>query len=136
MQSLPWGLMPKSLIICMHCGAQELFSSTIPRSAACESCQRDLRSCVHCQYFDKRSSNECKESQAELVTDKEKSNFCGYFVPHGKRSEKAPKSSASRQGWDQLFRNKKGTDSSNSSPKPSDIEQEFSKFLTNNKEKL
>jgi hypothetical protein len=34
-----------------------------------------------CKFYDVRVYNECKESNADRVVDKEKSNFCDYFSP-------------------------------------------------------
>jgi hypothetical protein len=32
-----------------------------------------------CQFYDPKIYNECKESNADRVVDKEKSNFCDYY---------------------------------------------------------
>ncbi len=32
-----------------------------------------------CLFYDRTAYNECRESQAERVVDKEKANFCSYF---------------------------------------------------------
>jgi hypothetical protein len=32
-----------------------------------------------CKFYDARVYNECKESNADRVVDKEKDNFCDYF---------------------------------------------------------
>lgn len=32
-----------------------------------------------CQFYDPKSYNECRESNADRITDKEKANFCDYF---------------------------------------------------------
>jgi hypothetical protein len=32
-----------------------------------------------CQFYDVKAYNECRESQADRVQDKEKANFCDYF---------------------------------------------------------
>jgi len=32
-----------------------------------------------CSFYDRTVYNECRESQAERVVEKEKSNFCDYF---------------------------------------------------------
>jgi hypothetical protein len=36
-----------------------------------------------CKFFDARVYNECKESNADRVVDKEKANFCDYFTLTG-----------------------------------------------------
>ena len=32
-----------------------------------------------CQFYDPKSYNQCRESSADRVHDKEKANFCDYF---------------------------------------------------------
>lgn len=50
-----------------------------PRDAECEACAADLRACRNCRHHDPSASNECRETEAELVTDKHRRNFCEYF---------------------------------------------------------
>lgn len=49
------------------------------RSDSCPSCLADIRCCKMCLHFDAKSYNECRESMADRVQDKEKANFCDYF---------------------------------------------------------
>lgn len=51
----------------------------LSRSDICPSCRADVRCCRTCQFYDPKSYNECKEPNADRITDKEKSNFCDYF---------------------------------------------------------
>lgn len=39
----------------------------------------DIRVCKMCQFYDPKAYNECRESSADRVQDKEKANFCDYF---------------------------------------------------------
>ena len=32
-----------------------------------------------CQFYDQKAYNECRETSADRVQDKEKANFCDYF---------------------------------------------------------
>jgi hypothetical protein len=32
-----------------------------------------------CQFYDPKAYNECRESSADRIVDKEKANFCDYF---------------------------------------------------------
>ena len=48
-------------------------------AAVCEVCGKYLHVCKNCKFYDVSSSNNCKETNAELVCDKENSNFCDYF---------------------------------------------------------
>jgi hypothetical protein len=49
------------------------------RSDTCPECEADLHCCLNCTFYDSRVYNECRESQAERVVMKERSNFCDYF---------------------------------------------------------
>ena len=67
---------------CFHCQAEltELLSlGSISRQESCPQCSRDVRVCKNCRFFDARAYNECSESQADRVVEKEKANFCDYF---------------------------------------------------------
>ena len=49
--------------------------------AACEGCGADLHVCRGCVYHDPGAYNECRESSAERVLDKERANHCDHFAP-------------------------------------------------------
>jgi len=68
---------------CQHCGHQLKLAAgmKIHRRDTCESCSSDLHCCRNCRFFDPSKSKQCAEPQAELVTDKDQSNFCDYFEP-------------------------------------------------------
>jgi hypothetical protein len=40
-----------------------------------------------CRHYDKNSYNECRESMADRITEKEKANFCDYFIIGNSGSE-------------------------------------------------
>lgn len=45
----------------------------------CPHCGADLHSCVNCGFYDQSAYNECRESSADRVLEKERANFCEYF---------------------------------------------------------
>jgi hypothetical protein len=51
----------------------------VGRRDTCPSCMADIRCCKMCQFYDVKAYNECRETQADRVQDKEKANFCDYF---------------------------------------------------------
>lgn len=51
------------------------------RQDLCPHCSASLHACVYCVFHDPMSHNSCRETQAERVVDKERSNFCDYFKP-------------------------------------------------------
>lgn len=48
---------------------------------ACDRCQADLHVCLACEFHDPSSYNECRESNAERILDRERANRCEYFRP-------------------------------------------------------
>lgn len=62
----------------------------IGRKERCPFCDNDLRCCLNCRFYDKQVYNQCRESQAERVLDKDRSNFCEYFVFREAGSEPVP----------------------------------------------
>jgi hypothetical protein len=65
--------------LCYACGTSITRGEPIPRDLACEACGSDVRCCRNCRFYDVTRSKECRESEAELVTDKTRRNFCEFF---------------------------------------------------------
>ena len=55
-------------------------NSKIKRSEECPYCYASLKCCRMCQFYAPGQYNECRESNAERLLEKEKANFCDYFV--------------------------------------------------------
>ena len=72
-------------VICFKCGKPLPFESAtkIVRSEECISCRASLRCCRMCKFYDPKAYNECKEPVAERILEKEKANFCEFFVLSG-----------------------------------------------------
>lgn len=68
-------------IMCHKCGKQlsDTFKVLVGRGDLCPYCRAEIRSCKMCQFYDPKSYNECRESMADRITDKEKANFCDYY---------------------------------------------------------
>jgi len=68
---------------CFGCGAPiELASGVrVGFRDACETCSADLHVCRNCAHHDPAAYNECRESNAERVGDRERANRCEYFRP-------------------------------------------------------
>lgn len=77
----------------------------IGRKDTCPCCDADLRCCLNCRFFDGRVYNQCRESQAERVLDKDRSNFCEYFIFRDDDSEREPTAKqAARDKLETLFK--------------------------------
>jgi hypothetical protein len=57
-----------------------------------------------CEFFDTAAPQQCREPVADLVSDKARANFCGYFRinPHAFTAS-ADQADASRRQLDALF---------------------------------
>ena len=71
----------------------------------CEKCNADLHICKNCTFYDEGAYNECKESSAERVTDKENKNVCEYFKPSTDLTVKTDKKDLLHQA-EALFKKK------------------------------
>jgi hypothetical protein len=65
---------------CQHCSAPVTVAEPIPRESSCESCRRDYHACRQCRHYDPALHNACRETEAEMVEDKERRNFCEFFA--------------------------------------------------------
>jgi hypothetical protein len=66
---------------CPSCQKAHAFQERVPFRAECESCAADLHVCLACRFYDRFTSNECKETEADPVQTKDRSNLCEYFKP-------------------------------------------------------
>lgn len=65
--------------MCWKCGKENKVALPLSRSAECEFCGADLHSCKNCSFYSPGSHYDCHETIDELITDKERANFCDYF---------------------------------------------------------
>ena len=92
---------------CQACGTAVPYDEPIPRDSECESCHRDLRCCMNCRHYDPTRNNSCRETEAELVEDKARRNFCEYFsferAPFVAGATKNPREAQARAKLEGLF---------------------------------
>jgi len=74
------------------------------RQAACSSCGRPLRCCRQCKHYDPRGYNACREPMADRVVDKERANFCDYFLARGENGTYTNRAKEARQALEALFK--------------------------------
>ena len=69
-------------VICYACGVELDIEEgqKISRMEECPACKRNLRCCRMCIMYDVMAYNECHEMNAERMLDKERANYCSYFV--------------------------------------------------------
>lgn len=94
--------------VCHACGAPVTVDEPVSRDAECSACRTDLRSCINCRHYDPAYHNQCRETEAEIVVDKQRRNFCEYFSysrePFASGAVQAKRASDARAKLDALFR--------------------------------
>jgi len=66
-------------VICFSCGTENQVAERVGRRDECQKCMADLHACKNCRFYDSSAYNECKETSADVVKEKEESNFCDFF---------------------------------------------------------
>jgi hypothetical protein len=90
---------------CWNCGTEWTEERTPGRGDNCLDCNAALKTCYQCEFYDDTAYNECRESQAEVVKDKDKSTFCGWFRmnPEPKaRNERSTSRDSAEEMWKKL----------------------------------
>lgn len=124
---------------CHFCGGALDPKMRIVKDTVCPHCGRDLHACVQCRHYDRYAHNQCREPNAEWVTDRERRNFCDYYAlsPAGGKGAGVPdREKAARSKLDSFFtpgppkptageaRSKLDSLFQKPSPKPSDKDPE------------
>ncbi|MCR5253585.1 MAG: hypothetical protein K6C98_07715 [Treponema sp.] len=66
--------------MCKKCGTP-MPTGSIYRDSICPNCGADLHSCINCKFYASGSHYDCHETIEEPVRDKDRSNFCDFFMP-------------------------------------------------------
>lgn len=66
---------------CVFCSAPVEVDPTfkIGRLEECPKCGKYLHMCLQCKFYDRSYHNQCRETEAPQVADKESANFCEFF---------------------------------------------------------
>jgi hypothetical protein len=69
---------------CWTCANEQYFDVKVGvivgRHDECPHCGADLRCCKNCQNYDPNVHNQCRETTAEFIRDRERANFCSHFA--------------------------------------------------------
>jgi hypothetical protein len=91
---------------CVFCGAEVEVVDRVGRQDECPACRRDLHACLQCRFYERGAHNQCRESQAPYVGDKERSNFCEYFVFGREASAEKKEDAKAKRLLEDLFKKK------------------------------
>ncbi len=89
---------------CFQCGTLNSFVAPLGRREECSKCHSDAHSCKNCEHYDPKVYNECKETQADFVQEKERANFCDYFAVRGQGSQVKQQSLDHKAAAEALFK--------------------------------
>jgi len=65
--------------LCYHCGSELPFERAT-RSALCPSCGKEVKVCMNCRFYKKGAHWDCAETISEPVSEKDRANFCDFFM--------------------------------------------------------
>ena len=89
---------------CAFCQKDISLKDKPGRRDVCPECGRDLRCCYQCHFYDASAHHECREPQADWVSEKDKSNFCDYFIFDPQIQVKTEKKDTLQSKWENLFK--------------------------------
>jgi len=67
-------------MICYLCKTAVSLHGRPQRNETCPKCSAYLHCCYNCTFYARTAHNQCLETQAEWIKDKEMGNYCDYFV--------------------------------------------------------
>lgn len=96
-------------ISCWQCGEtlERLGVGRVGKRESCAKCDADLHCCRNCRFFDPSVHNQCRETQAEWVKEKDRANYCDYLDPTealGPPRRSSSSSSDIKKKFDDLFK--------------------------------
>jgi hypothetical protein len=66
---------------CWKCDYEVEVKERVGFRDRCPRCDSPLHCCFNCKFYDPAYNNQCRETAAERVVDKDRFNFCDYFSP-------------------------------------------------------
>ncbi len=99
---------------CFRCGGDLEPAGRIYRNTLCPHCGADAKVCLNCTFYDATAHWQCRETIPEEVRDKERANFCDYFVVRqgnaggAKAATDQDKKAEARKSFDSLFGGDRG----------------------------
>ncbi len=93
--------------VCHSCGSVFPEKMEVYRSTECPSCRSDVKVCLNCVFYSPGSHWDCRESIPEAIREKDKANFCDFFMLGGGKSGSGSKdkSDKARSDFNSLFGN-------------------------------
>lgn len=68
---------------CFECSKELSFVDHVGFRDECDHCGADVHCCKNCRFHDPKSYNECRETSADPVREKDRANYCEYYSGAG-----------------------------------------------------
>jgi hypothetical protein len=91
-------------LVCFNCSHEIEVTGTVGRRDECPKCGSDVHVCRNCEFYDVKVYNECRETQAEVVREKDRANYCDFFSPRQGGVGGQDKAAALRAAAEALFK--------------------------------
>jgi hypothetical protein len=114
--------MAKHTIACHDCGNEHAFDENLSFREECERCAADLHVCLTCRFYDRYVENQCRETEADPVQQKDRRNLCEYWKPVAADDGVVDEAAAAKAKLNALF-------GGGAAPAPSGPEDEHKKKL-------
>ena len=92
------------VVYCFQCKKMTQSPGKIGFREECGHCRADLHVCKNCEFYDAKAYNECREPSADVVKEKEKSNFCDFFAARSSADTAQDKSAQLKAAAEALFK--------------------------------
>ncbi len=97
-------MLNKGNYACYECGSGIEIDARVQRRDECTSCGADLHICKNCRFWDPAYHNECRETGAFYIRDREKANFCTLFEFKSTIESETSKANDARAKLEALFK--------------------------------
>ncbi len=92
------------MYLCHSCGKTLNIEQRIGFRDECPRCSSPLHVCMNCSFYAPGAYNDCKESSAERVLEKDRENRCEYFRFKDSQPGATSEKSKAAKLADQLFK--------------------------------
>ncbi len=92
------------IVYCHACTNELNLFVKVGRDDRCDHCGADLHCCKNCKFYDPGANNDCREPMSTYVPDRERSNFCHYFVYSTEKPAKSVNKQDIKAKLDALFK--------------------------------
>ena len=90
--------------LCFSCQKELPIIDKVGFREECYSCRADVHCCKNCDFYDPKSYNECRETSADVVREKDRANYCDFFKPNMAGKEKSSQADAMKAAAEALFK--------------------------------